>query len=45
MLEEGKYMNTKISGGLYQVVNAVILSGIILMFLGTYYCVIKAVIK
>lgn len=35
-------MNTKISGGLYQVVNAVILSGIILMFLGTYYCVIKA---
>ncbi len=35
-------MNTKINSGLYQVVNAVILSGIILMFLGTYYCVIKA---
>lgn len=35
-------MNTKINNYIRQVVNAVILSGIILIFTGSYYCVFKA---
>lgn len=42
MEEGGKNMDTKIYKYILQALNAVVLSGIILIFIGSYYCVVKA---
>ncbi len=35
-------MDTKINNYILQALNAVVLSGVILIFIGSYYCVVKA---